>query len=106
MYAKIKTTLQAYALARPLLRISLKILKAKNEKANWIYSPATGISLLKASLRVLDQKAVKQCDTHVWPPPVSDIVESNPTKDGSQEHLTVSDGFRMEALVPRVDCGE
>ena len=106
MYVKIKTTLQAYALTRPLVRFSLKVLKAKNEKANCIYSPAPGMSLSKAALRVLDQNAVKQCDIQTWPPLVSESAAGNPIEDESREHPVTSDDFRIEALVPRVDCGK
>ena len=106
MYAKIKTTLQAYALARPLVRFSFKVLKAKNEKANWIYSPVPNIALSQAALRVLDQNAVKQCETQVWPPPTGESLESDPTMDEFQEQLASRQNFRIEALVPRVDYGK
>ena len=40
--SRIKSMLQAYALARPYVRFALKVLKAKNDKGNWTYVPAKG----------------------------------------------------------------
>ena len=105
-YTKIKVTLQAYALARPSVRFSFRVLKAKNDKANWSYSPTPGFSLSKAALQILDQNAVKQCETRVWPPLETENAERLSIEDETQEHLTTSGSLRIEALVPREDCGK
>ena len=68
MLAKVKRLLQAYALARPQLRLSLKILKAKNDKGNWKYPKAVGIgnsntraSAFNAATEILGRKMTDQC---------------------------------------------
>ena len=106
MYAKTKAILQAYALARPSVRLSFKVLKAKNEKANWTYSPAPGVSLLNAALQVLDQNAVKQCVFEVWPPIERETGENPPVESEAREISVIAGSLKIEALVPGVDCGE
>ena len=39
---RIKHILQSFAFARPHVRFSLKVLKAKNDKGNWMYAPKAG----------------------------------------------------------------
>ena len=39
---KIRKLLQAYALARPNVRIQYRVLKAKNDKVNLMYGPKQG----------------------------------------------------------------
>ena len=67
--AKIRSLLQAYALARPAVRFSLKVLKAKNEKLNWLYAPSSGAGggkVVDAALKVVGQVAVAQCEWVSW----------------------------------------
>ncbi|KAI6839339.1 hypothetical protein KC340_g12186 [Hortaea werneckii] len=76
---KTKQMLQAYAFARPHVRLSLKVLKAKNEKGNWVYAPKPNGSLEDAALKIVGSACVSQC---AW-----SVVE---------EH-----GFTVQALLPK-----
>lgn len=108
---KIKRTLQAYALARPYLRLSLKILKAKNDKDNWKYPKTgqTGISKvaaspLNAAAEIIGKRIIDQCQwtTSTW----SSAGEEN---SGVSEDLNHSanqaEAYTFEAVIARPDCG-
>lgn len=58
---RIKHLLQAFAFARPHVRLSLKILKAKNEKGNWIYAPKAGGNVEDASIKIVGAACASQC---------------------------------------------
>ncbi len=61
--ASIKKLLYAYAYARPSVRLSFKVLRAKNEKANWNYGPKTGPSSLQdATAKIAGQEVAVQCE--------------------------------------------
>jgi len=79
---RIKRTMQAYALARPSVRFSLRILKAKNEKGNWLYAPKTDATVEDAALKVVGKDCAGQCAWH------------------SVEH----EGYKVEALLPKQDA--
>ncbi|GIZ43298.1 hypothetical protein CKM354_000653000 [Cercospora kikuchii] len=79
---KIKRTLQAYAFARPRVRLALKVLKAKNNKGDWIYAPKPGGNAEDAAFKVVGAACASQC---IW-----SILE-----DG---------GFTLQAFLPRVDA--
>ncbi|KAI7561397.1 hypothetical protein KC343_g8427 [Hortaea werneckii] len=79
---KTKQMLQAYAFARPQVRLSLKVLKAKNEKGNWVYAPKPNGSLEDAALKIVGSACVSQC---AW-----SVVE---------EH-----GFTVQALLPKPEA--
>ncbi|KAI7217344.1 hypothetical protein KC343_g5870 [Hortaea werneckii] len=80
---KTKQMLQAYAFARPHVRLSLKVLKAKNEKDNWVYAPKPNGSLADAALKIVGSACVSQC---AW-----SVVEE--------------DGFTVQALFPKPEAG-
>ena len=62
--ASIKKLLYAYAYARPTVRLSFKVLRAKNEKANWNYGPKTGSSSLQdATVKIAGQEVAAQCES-------------------------------------------
>lgn len=79
--AKIKRTMQAYALCRPAVRLSLKVLKAKNDKGNWVYAPKQGAGVEDAALKVVGRDCAAQCS---WL-----VLESY--------------GFTMQAFLPKQD---
>ncbi|TKA28195.1 hypothetical protein B0A50_04167 [Salinomyces thailandicus] len=79
---RIKQTLQAYAFVRPRVRFSLRVLKAKNEKGNWMYAPKAGGGVEDAAMKVVGSACVSQCDWSV-----------------TEEH-----GFTLHALLPRPDA--
>ncbi|KAK5124142.1 hypothetical protein LTR85_001845 [Meristemomyces frigidus] len=58
---KIKQTLQAYAFARPHVRLSLRVLKAKNDKGNWMYAPKPGGDVEDAAMKIVGSACVSQC---------------------------------------------
>lgn len=58
---KLKRILHAYAFARPSTRLSLRILKAKNDKSNWMYSPKAGASVEDAALKIAGRECTGQC---------------------------------------------
>jgi DNA mismatch repair ATPase MutL len=50
----VRKLLSAYAFARPEVRFSFKVLKAKNEKANWSYAPnSANSSLTEAASKIV-----------------------------------------------------
>ncbi|GKT39998.1 DNA mismatch repair protein MutL [Colletotrichum spaethianum] len=58
-YGQIKELLHTYALVRPHIRLSLKILK--NKKISWSYAPSRGASVRDAVLQVFGSDLVSQC---------------------------------------------
>ncbi|KAJ5680005.1 hypothetical protein N7536_011144 [Penicillium majusculum] len=58
---RIKKLLQAYAIAQPSKRLSLKVLKAKNENSNWAYAPSADASLSDAALKVASTEVSSSC---------------------------------------------
>lgn len=67
----IKKVLQSYAFARPTVRISFKVLRAKNEKYNWTYGPNPGsTTLLDATVKIVGQEVAVHCEARRW---ISDV---------------------------------
>ena len=106
--AKIKQTMQAYAIARPSTRLSLKVLKAKNDKGNWVYAPKAGASVADAAMKVVDRIIPAHCQWISWRSsgmeiPVSDIA-------GELQNIQDEDGgnsvYRIEAFLPNPDGGQ
>ena len=95
--ARIKDLLRAYALARPRVRFSLTILKAENDKANWVYGPKPGATVVGAALKVVGKSVVDQCEWKVWS-----------SLTGLLDGASASDpeGFTLKALLPSKECGE
>ncbi|KAF7520260.1 hypothetical protein PCG10_009314 [Penicillium crustosum] len=58
---RIKKLLQAYAMAQPSKRLSLKVLKAKNENNNWAYAPSADASISDAALKVAGTEVSSSC---------------------------------------------
>ena len=62
----IRKLLQAYAFARSEMRFSLKVLKAKNEKANWTFAPSTSTdSLTEVASKIVGREVADQCEQQV-----------------------------------------
>ena len=111
MLARIKRLLQAYALARPYLRLSLKILKAKDRKGDWMYpkSGALSASRPKASLYaatdIFGRKLISQCEfiCSSWSTTGDQINEATSEKMGPSAS---TDGlYILEAIIAKRDCG-
>ena len=107
--SRIKRTLQAYAIARPHVRFSLKVLKSKSEKGNWSYAPKKS-SLLDydrsalirdAATKIFGRKLLDDCQSLTWT-----------SADNEAEHYprlepdTVPSGavYELEALLPKAGC--
>ncbi|KAL8651192.1 MAG: hypothetical protein Q9226_004813 [Calogaya cf. arnoldii] len=101
--AKIKRTLQAYALARPSVRLSLGVLKAKSDKSNWIYAPKSDVSVLDAAVKVVGKKVTDQCGWVVWTPN-SLVAETGATEGDGPTAATTEPTFQVKALRPNPDA--
>jgi DNA mismatch repair ATPase MutL len=93
--SNIKRLLQSYALARPAVRLSLKILKAKDTKADWTFAPGQRGSLDDAVLKIIDKDTRGECVLESY-------VESGEEDTSDLE----KDGFKLEAVLPRKDPGQ
>ncbi|KAH5136543.1 hypothetical protein HBH70_120210 [Parastagonospora nodorum] len=82
--AKIRRLVQAYALARPAVRFRLHVLKAKNNKGDFIYAPKTDSNIEDAILKVISKDCALQCD---WT-------------------ALESDGFEVHAFLPKPTANE
>ena len=58
---RIKHILQSFAFARPHVRFSLKVLKAKNDKGNWMYAPKAGGNAEDAAFKIVGAAFASQC---------------------------------------------
>lgn len=79
---KIKQMLQSYAFARPATRLSLKVIKAKNDKDNWTYAPKIGGGIEDTAFKVVGKPCASQC---TW---------------AELEY----EGFTVQAFLPRLDA--
>ncbi|KAJ6186570.1 hypothetical protein N7519_007871 [Penicillium mononematosum] len=59
--SRIKKLVQAYSIAQPSKRFSLKVLKAKIENNNWTYAPNADASLSDAALKVAGSEVSSCC---------------------------------------------
>jgi hypothetical protein len=59
---KIRRLMQAYALARPAVRFRLHVLKAKNNKGDFIYAPKASSNVEDAVLKVIGKECALQCE--------------------------------------------
>lgn len=79
---KIKRLLQAYAFARPHVRLSLQVLKAKNKKADWVYAPKLNGNAEDAAFKIVGAACASSC---LW-----SVVEDQ--------------GLTLQAFLPRPDA--
>jgi DNA mismatch repair ATPase MutL len=75
----IRRLIQAYALARPAVRFRLHILKAKNDKGDFMYAPKSNFTIEDAVIKVIGKDCALQCE---W-------------------RLLETDGFEIHAFLPR-----
>lgn len=88
---RIRRMLQLYALTRPLVRFSLRVPKAKNQKHNWTYVPKPDATLSTVALSILGNAAAAQCSTY-------SSGEGLPPPNEAGE-------FHIEAFLPKPDAG-
>jgi DNA mismatch repair protein MutL len=58
---RIKHLLQSFAFARPHVRLLLKVIKAKNDKGNWMYAPKAGGNAEDAAFKIVGAACASQC---------------------------------------------
>jgi DNA mismatch repair protein MutL len=80
--ARIKHMLQSYVFARPTVRVSLRVLKAKNDGGNWVHAPKAGANAEDVTLKIAGTRCASQC---VW-----SVLEDH--------------GFTLQAFLPRIDA--
>ena len=104
LLSKIKKMVQTYALARPSIRFSLKVLKAKTDKGNWMYAPKSGATpeavLTDAVIQVVGKKVVEQSKWTVW---------SSSTDEQTaiaRVETAGNDAYTIEAVLPVPACGQ
>ena len=111
MLAKVKRMLEAYALAWPHLRLSLKILRAKDRKGDWKYprSGALSASRLEASFNaatdIFGKKLTDQCERVVstWSSIGEQIDEAMSEQMGPSNSRDKA--YTFEATLAKKDCG-
>ncbi|KAJ6006792.1 DNA mismatch repair protein C-terminal [Penicillium sp. IBT 35674x] len=89
---KIKRLIQAYAIAQPSKRFSLKVLKAKNENQNWMYAPSADATLSDAAVKTFGRE-LSSCCVMKKLPPESSALQSDPN-----ENI-----YEIVAFLPRAD---
>ncbi|KAL9027822.1 MAG: hypothetical protein Q9180_007271, partial [Flavoplaca navasiana] len=102
--AKIKQTLQAYALARPSVRLSLKILKSKTDKGNWIYAPKSDAGVLDAAVKVVGKKVTDECQWLVWQSNMPNAEAGITQGDEGTASAVSESAYQIEALMPKPDA--
>lgn len=60
----IKSLLFSFAFARPKVRFSLKVLKAKSDKGNWTYAPSIKDTLSEVASKIVGQDIALECAWH------------------------------------------
>jgi DNA mismatch repair protein MutL len=79
---RVKHLLQSFAFARSHVRFALKVLKAKNDKGNWMYAPKAGGNAEDAAFKIVGAACASQC---TW-----SVIEHN--------------GFSLQAFLPKSDA--
>lgn len=93
---RIKKLIQEYAAAQPSKRISLKVLKAKSEKLNWMYAPKSDATLLDAARKIGGTDATSVCVVKTYPP----------SQSCSDDDVVDSDlNYSITAVLPAPDAG-
>ena len=111
LLAKVKGLLQAYVFARPHLRFSLKVLKAKNDRGNWKYPKIAGIgiskfkpSMFNAAEELIGKKVTDQCQwfSTAWSS-TGEHIDS--TSDNSEARASQDGTYIFEAVLAKLECG-
>ncbi|KAH7123659.1 hypothetical protein B0J11DRAFT_606613 [Dendryphion nanum] len=80
--SRIKRLMQAYALARPMIRFQLRVTKANSDKGNFNYAPKIGINVEDAAFKIVGRDCASQCGWTAYE----------------------ADGFELHAFLPKVDA--
>ncbi|KAG8165353.1 hypothetical protein KVR01_005628 [Diaporthe batatas] len=92
--AKVKHLFQAYALARPLVRLSLKVVGG-DIKQNWSYSPRPGAGVREAVVQVFGAGVVAECVFRT-----ESYKADSPTGKDAHEKTQII----IEAVLPKPDA--
>ncbi|KAJ5593368.1 hypothetical protein N7537_010272 [Penicillium hordei] len=89
---RIKKLIQEYAIAQPSKRLSLKVLKAKNENNNWTYAPSADASISDAAIKVAGTDVSSSC-----------VVKrlSSQITDGNKQVSTDQEEYEAIAFLPK-----
>ena len=100
--AAIKHVLQAYAYARPGVRLSVKVLKKPGDRSNWTYGPLPHAQMSEAAFTIAGKDVASQCSLY-------EILDNN---DGEERDVgdgsTPKDASRtlsLKAFLPNTDAG-
>jgi hypothetical protein len=100
--SKIKTLLQAYAMARPAVRLSLRVLGGKSD-SGWSYPAKQGSLLADAVLLIAGAEVAAQCVTKTATLNVYGGIEGN--EDPVDGRSANSQPIHISAMLPRADSG-
>jgi DNA mismatch repair ATPase MutL len=103
--AKIKKTLQAYTIARPATRFSLKVLRSPLDNGNWTYSPSPNAGMAEAALTVFGRDVAGQCIERSWSSADNfSMIDGNlPSPSASQRDSVI---YKFSALLPTPESSE
>ncbi|KAI4168445.1 MAG: hypothetical protein LQ343_006395 [Gyalolechia ehrenbergii] len=101
--AKVKRMLQAYALARPAVRLGMKVLKAKNDKGNWTYAPKSDANVGDAATKIFGRKVSDQCQWVVWNTDQRSLDIARDVSAATDHSTNPGAAYRVEALIPKPD---
>ena len=103
--SNIRKLLQAYAIARPSIRFSLKVLGGKGD-SDWIYPAKSESTVMDAVLKVEGSETASQCMTKlIETSHLSDAFESPPELSQNAGDMDVW-YIRINAVVVKKDCGK
>ena len=100
-----KETLHAYAMARPGVRFSLKVLKANSEKGNWVYAPKRNANMEDVASTIVGRETIRECSSHSfdWSRDVVSSTQDTDVAAGAPAAMRRS--IRVEALLANHDAG-
>lgn len=99
----VKKMLQTYALARPAVRLSLKILKSKSDAGNWVYGPTPKAGIADAAYKVAGPDVAAQCIIRSWPS--EDVAEKGDDLANTTTDDEPSPNCRLVAYLPSSNAG-
>ena len=99
----IKKLLQSYAFARPHIRFSVKVLKSKDEKHNWMYGATSTATTKDVAAQVGGHRLASECEIETN---VQSQEASEADKNEVDASMIGSTRFRVSALLPKVNAGK
>ncbi|TVY41256.1 PMS1 protein-like protein [Lachnellula subtilissima] len=99
---KVKELLQSYALSRPSVRFTLKVIKGA--KGSWSFAPRPNDGIKEAVSQVIGRDAAAQCMEKSLAFSESQSVEANASESLTEKHQLLNDQFLVEVFLPRPDA--